>query len=248
MRKLFKIGLALGILLIVGLAAFVFWGLNPAPPMDEALAAMESTETVSVQSGRWLVFQPAQGTPTRGLILYPGGHVDARAYAPAAHQIAGNGFLVVIVPMPLNLAVLGINEGGEVMAAYPAINQWVIAGHSLGGSMAANYADSHPGALAGIVLWASYPAKGDDLSDQAIEALSIYGTQDGLATQDDIQASQPLLPQDTIWLPIEGGNHGQFGWYGPQSGDNQPTISREDQQEKVVRATLDFLKKIGSAQ
>jgi len=40
-----------------------------------------------------------------GFIMYPGGRVDARSYAPAAHSIAAHGFLVVIVPMPLNLAI-----------------------------------------------------------------------------------------------------------------------------------------------
>jgi hypothetical protein len=29
-------------------------------------------------------------------------------------------------------------------------------------------------------------------------------------------------------VSIEGGNHAQFGWYGPQEGDNPATISREE--------------------
>ena len=70
---------------------------------------------------------------------------------------------------------------------------------------------------------------------------SIYGTRDGLTTGDKIEASRPLLPPDTAWVAIEGGNHAQFGWYGPQSGDNPATISREDQQAQIVAATLALL-------
>jgi len=247
MKKIIRwLALSLGILFILGAAAFVIWGLNPAPPMDEALAAMASTETVSVQTEPWLVFQPAQVAPTTGLIFYPGGHVDMRAYAHAVHNIAENGYLVVIVPMPLNLAVFGVGKAKDVMSAFPDIQKWVIAGHSLGGSMAANFADSHPGSLDGIILWASYPAKSDNLSNQDIDSLSIYSTRDGLSTLSKIQASELLLPRDTRWVAIEGGNHAQFGWYGPQSGDNKATISRLEQQEQIVQATLDFLASVES--
>ena len=247
MKKIIKwLALGLGILLILAATAFVIWGLNPAEPMDEALAAMASTDTVTVQTEPWLVFQPTQIAPTTSLIFYPGGHVDPRAYAPAAQKIAENGYQVVIVPMPLNLAVFGAGKAEDVMSAYPDIHNWVIAGHSLGGSMAASFADGNPESLDGIVLWASYPAESDNLSDQDIASESIYGTRDGLSTLPEIQASEALLPEDTLWIPIDGGNHAQFGWYGPQSGDNEATITREDQQTQIVRATLDFLASVDS--
>jgi len=40
---------------------------------------------------------------------------------------------------------------------------------------------------------------------------------------------------------IKGGNHAQFGWYGPQPGDGVATISREEQQAQIVEATVAFL-------
>jgi hypothetical protein len=52
------------------------------------------------------------------------------------------------------------------------------------------------------------------------------------------------LPPSTEWTAIEGGNHAQFGWYGPQSGDNEATISREEQQEQMVAATLQLLRQL----
>jgi pimeloyl-ACP methyl ester carboxylesterase len=248
MRIIKQIALIGGVLLLLGLVVFVVWALNAAPPMAESLAAMASDETVTVQSEPWLVFQPTQGTPTTGLIFYPGGRVDARAYAPVAHKIAEKGYLVVVVPMPLNLAVFGASQAGDVMSAFPDVDHWVIGGHSLGGSMAANFADNNPDLIDGIVFLASYPADSDDLSDQDIESLSIYGTQDGLASPSKILALRSLLPQDTNWLAIEGGNHAQFGWYGSQSGDNDATISRIEQQEQIQQAILELLASVNKEQ
>jgi hypothetical protein len=45
-------------------------------------------------------------------------------------------------------------------------------------------------------------------------------------------------------VPIKGGNHAQFGWYGAQEGDNPATISREEQQAQILTATLALLSKL----
>ncbi len=74
--------------------------------------------------------------------------------------------------------------------------------------------------------------------------MSVYGTLDGLATGEKIEASRALLPADTTWAPIAGGNHAQFGWYGDQAGDNPAAISRIEQQNQIVAATLALLKRI----
>ena len=59
------------------------------------------------------------------------------------------------------------------------------------------------------------------------------------------RASRSLLPPDTRWMAIEGGNHAQFGWYGSQSGDCPAALSRAEQQAQIVRATLAFLEELG---
>jgi dienelactone hydrolase len=232
-------------LLILAGVTFFLWASAAATPMPEALAALESDASVQVETDPWLVFQPAGAEPTVGLILYPGGRVDPRGYAPTARALAEEGYLAVIVPMPLNLAVLAPGRAAEVMAAFPGIERWAVGGHSLGGAMAANFAHDHADAVRGLVLWAAYPAGGDDLSGSGLAASSISGTLDGLATPDQIEASRPLLPPDTRWIAIEGGNHAQFGWYGPQSGDNEATISREEQQAQIVEATRQLLLQLG---
>jgi hypothetical protein len=243
MRKALRIALlSLLFILVVAVAGFVLWGETPSRPMPEALASLESDAQVTVTNEPWLTFTPTASQPTTGLIFYPGGHVDYRAYAPAARQIAAQGYQVVIVPMPLNLAVLGINSAEKVIDAYPDIEHWVIGGHSLGGAMAANFAKKHPGVVDGLALWAAYPAASDDLSTSGLNVVSISGSQDGLATPAKIDASRPLLPADTTWTVIAGGDHGQFGWYGDQSGDNPAAISRADQQAQIVAATVALLK------
>ena len=231
----------LAALLVLVVGGFVAWASILPSPMPEALAALRADPQVQVNTDPWLTFHPVGGEPSVGLILYPGGRVDPRAYAPAAHAIAAQGYQVVIVPMPLNLAVFGAERASQVQAAFPQVQHWAIGGHSLGGAMAARFAYRHPGTVEGLVLWAAYPAASDDLTSQGLAVASIYGTRDGLATGGKIAASRPLLPADTRWVAIEGGNHAQFGWYGPQQGDNPATVSREVQQQQVVAATLDLL-------
>jgi hypothetical protein len=233
--------------LILALGGVVVWASTPAAPMPEALGALQADDQVQVQVEPWLVFRPRAGSPTVGLVLYPGGRVDPRAYAPAARALAREGYLVVVAPMPLNLAVLAPDRAGDVMAAFPEIERWAVGGHSLGGAMAARFAYQHPEAARGLALWAAYPASTDDLSGRALAVTSVYGTLDGLATGDKIAASEPLLPADIQWVAIEGGNHSQFGWYGPQSGDGSASISREEQQRQVVGATLELLSRVSDS-
>ncbi|MHB0856585.1 MAG: alpha/beta fold hydrolase [Anaerolineae bacterium] len=227
-------------LLLAG-AGFVIWAVSAAPPMSEALAAVESGDGVEVLAEPWLTFRPDGAGAKVGLVFYPGGRVDPKAYAPAARAIAQEGFLVVIVPMPLNLAVLGADRATDVMAAFPQVEAWAVGGHSLGGAMAARYAYRHPDAVEGLVLWASYPADGDDLSERPLLVASVYAEHDGLTTVADIDASRSQLPANTQWAMIEGGNHAQFAWYGTQRGDGPASISRATQQDEVVAATLALL-------
>ena len=152
--------------------------------------------------------------------------------------------MVVIVPMPLNLAVFGVNSANEVIAAYPNITSWAIGGHSLGGTMAAQYIHDNPKKLEGLALWASYPPSGVDLSKFNITVVTVHGTNDGLVSSQQIDDSLKQLPPDTIIVEIDGGNHAQFGWYGPQSGDNAATISIDQQQELTVNATAQMLGKL----
>ena len=233
---------------ILALTGFVVWAMIASKPMDEALVALQSNPQVRVDTAPWLIFQPAAGEPVVDLILYPGGRVDPRAYAPAARAIAGHGYLAVIVPVPLNLAFFAPDRAAEAIAAFPEMEHWAVGGHSLGGAMAARFAHRYPSSVHGLVLWAAYPAASDDLSARKLAVVSIYSTRDGLATVEKIATSRSLLPPETRWIAIEGGNHAQFGWYGSQSGDNPATTSREVQQQQTIAATLLLLASLQDAQ
>jgi len=241
MRIVRSLLLGLLILLVVAVAGFAIWGFTPSQPMPEALAAAQSDAAVKVVSTGWLEFTPTALPPTTGFIIYPGGHVDYRAYSPLARAIAERGYLVIIQPMPLSLAVLSPSAAKVIIAAHPEITAWAIGGHSLGGAMAANFAWSTPGAVQGLVLLGAYPAENNNLSHASLSVLSISASRDGLANPAKIAASRDLLPADTLWVTIAGGNHAQFGWYGEQNGDNPAEISRQEQQNQVVNAVSAFL-------
>lgn len=238
MKTLKKVLIGITAIVIVMVGGFAVWGYSGGRPMPEALQSLSSDGKVSVENGRWLVFSPTEKDATVGYIFYQGGRVDYRAYAPYARALAEQGVQVVIPRMPFNFAVFGLNQAEEVIQAYPDISEWVIGGHSLGGAMAANYLSNHQDELAGLILLAAYPSTADDLSMFDGKVISISGALDGLATPDKIQASRILLPPSTTWVEIEGGNHAQFGWYGPQKGDHDALISREEQQSVFLQASM----------
>jgi len=231
---------------VLGLLGAGWFGLSTTghQATPRATRASLSDESVVVDSKAWLTFEPAEVDARASLVLYPGGRVDPYAYAPLAREIALQGYRVVIVPMPLGLAALAPNQAGDVIAAFPDETNWAIAGHALGGTMAARYASRHPDKVQGLVLWASYPASGDDLSSRDLSAVSVYGTRDGLVSPKDVEDSRDRMPARTLWIGVSGGNHAGFGDYGPQQRDNSATITIEQQQDQIVSATTIVLQMI----
>jgi dienelactone hydrolase len=250
-----NVRIALSIAAVTFISAAVFGAIaflslnnrNAAQP--EAVASLVSDEEVTFTQPAgedWLVFSAAGDKPATGFIIYPGALVDPVAYAPAARDIAQRGYLVIIDPMPFNLAVLGVNGAAGIIDAYPGVSNWAIGGHSLGGAMAAEFVANQPGAVDGLALWAAYPAQNTNLREFALEAVSIYGDADGVADVADVRDGANRLPPDTQFVTIPGGNHTQFGRYGSdlQRGDNPAAISPDDQQAIIVDATADMLSRI----
>jgi dienelactone hydrolase len=237
------LGITFLILVLAAAAAFIWWANDVNPLMPEAYAALESSEAVTVNRDSWISFMP-HDAPTAGLILYPGGKVQAEAYAPLARRVAEAGYLVVIVYAPLNLAIINPNGAEPVQEYFSAVEHWAVGGHSLGGVAAAIYAGSHLDSVEGLVLMASLPAD-NSLLNSGLDVLSIYASNDTLATSESIEANRALLPADTQYLEIQGGNHGQFGFYGLQAGDGTATISHNEQLAQTILAIINFLVRLG---
>jgi len=192
--------------------------------------------------GAWIVVTAQNKEEKKtGVVFYPGGFVKPEAYVPLVARWAQAGYPVVIVKMPFDLAFFDAEKGLQVPKTLPAVEHWVLAGHSLGGVAAAIAIDKNPGVFSGIVFLASYPAKDNDLSALILPALSISASNDGLSTQEKVDAAAAFLPVGTERVVIEGGNHAQFADYGPQRGDGVATLSREAQQSQVAQSVTAFL-------
>jgi dienelactone hydrolase len=243
-RRWIWVGLAA---LLVGALAWGYsWASYARPPLDEALAALESGGQVEVELEPWLIFRPTGGEPQTGLIFYPGGRVDPRGYAPLLREIAAQGYLVVVPSMPLNMAAFDINAADEIIPAFPEVERWAIGGHSVGGTMAAQYASRNPETISGLVIWASFPADSADLSEADLPAVTIFGTLDPRANPASVAERADLLPLTTVYTAIEGGDHHQFGSYLIDPEEDLAAISREAQQAQIVQATLDLLGEVDS--
>lgn len=219
---------ALAILAII-IIGFLIWAETPYPAQPEALDAMNSSEKYLVNVTDFITFKPAKPYNS-GVIIYPGARIDPKAYAPLCKFLAEEQHLCVIVPMPLNLAIFGIEKADEVRKAFPEIHYWIMAGHSLGGSMAARYIKNHESDsdLKGLTLMASYSDV--DLSKDLILVTSFRGTNDGIFPKDTWENTKSNLPSKySTFTEIQGGNHSQFGYYGLQAGDGEATISHEEQ-------------------
>lgn len=241
LKFLRKILLGLASLVILAVLGFTVWSYTPLGPMPEAVQALQSTNELTVTVGKWAEFHPAGAAPKVGLILYPGGRVDWRAYAPLAAEIARYGILTAVVPMPFNLAVFGINKAGDVIAAHPEISRWYVGGHSLGGVMAASYASKSPNLLEGVIFMAAYPTESADLSRTSLKVLTLIASNDLKVTPEITAKAKKLLPADAVQIEIFGGNHAQFGWYGKQPGDGIATISRDQQMKAIVSAIVQYI-------
>jgi pimeloyl-ACP methyl ester carboxylesterase len=233
-----------GVVLIVAVLAIVVaaaWWLQPQPLLPEAQASLASTPEVTFHdAGSRLEWAPAAATATSGLIVYPGAKVPPAAYGPLAQAIAAEGYLVVIEAMPLNLAVLGIGKADEAIGAHPEIGHWAIGGHSLGGSMAAQYTADHPDTIDALAFWAAYAAT--DLSGSDLAVLSTWGSLDAGAPRMSGAEARAAVPAGASFVEIPGGNHEQMGWYTGQPNDPPATISREDQQRRVAASTVELLR------
>lgn len=222
-----KIIVSLVALLTVLVAAFLIYA-NNYYKSDEVVTNTIKNEQLIVKDNE-VDLIPKDNSKDVGIIFYPGAKVEYTSYVPLLNKLKDQGYTVVSLKMPFNMAIFGKNEANEVYDKYPNIKKWYLAGHSMGGAMASSYAADNQDKIAGLILLGAYPY-GDYPTSKT---LTVYGT---LNTSVD----KKINYTENV-VKIDGGNHAQFGNYGKQKGDAEATISAEKQQDETVSAITSFI-------
>ncbi|KGX93821.1 hypothetical protein N781_01070 [Pontibacillus halophilus JSM 076056 = DSM 19796] len=243
MKKWVRRG-AIVLLVILGIAfgGFYIWSSFTYSPSDLMNQQVERNSYVREEEN-WYRF--GSKSAEIGYILYPGAKVEPESYAYYAQQLVqSNKDVTVIVPsVRFNIALLDRNRAIEIIERYPDVDKWIVGGHSLGGVAASDVVgrSSH---IEGLILFASYPMEGSNLRDEELPVLSVWATEDGLTTKDEIDISRDLLPAHTEFVSIQGGNHAQFGMYGEQRGDGTATIDVLQQQQILIEETNELIETV----
>ncbi|WP_375390241.1 alpha/beta hydrolase [uncultured Amnibacterium sp.] len=233
-RRVGLAALAAGVLAAVG---FVVWAEHPMEAEPGPLAAVRADSAITYRdAGSAVVLTPKRPSAV-GLVFFAGARVDAAAYASKLSGIADAGIAVVIVRPTLNFAIVETRPLADFEALDPAVQRWLVGGHSLGGVRACEYATDK--GVAGLVLLGSYCA--NDLSRTDLPVLSIGGERDGLSTPAKIRAARHLLPASAELVEIPGSVHAQFGDYGTQPGDGVPTATDAAVRKAITADVLAFL-------
>ena len=224
--------------ILLPLLLFLLYSSDYYHADETAEKAMAGTDKVNVSKIREGWFFDGPGNET-GMVFYPGGKVEETAYAPLLSRLAENGIDVFLVKMPFHLVFFGLNKADDMIDAYQ-YNHWYIAGHSLGGVGAGFYAGKNSERLDGVILLASYTTK--KLDDDLI-TVSVYGTEDGVLNKEGYQKNLENVSVHFTEHVIEGGNHAQFGSYGPQKKDKEALISASEQVDETVDAIVNAIMK-----
>ena len=177
--------------------------------------------------------------PVAGFIFYPGGKVEYSSYIPLMEELALNNIMCVIIKMPFNLAVFGMNKASNIIDNYD-VDNWYIGGHSLGGAIACSYLEKNYEKFNGVIWLGAYSTT--DLSNKNLDVLSIYGEYDLVLNMKKYHECISNLPSDYVEYIIDGGCHAYFGMYGNQDGDGIPTISDITQINITANLILEFIK------
>lgn len=216
------------LLVLAILAGMFFWYVSDYyRAEDVALEVLTRNSGITMQDNL-TVLSPTYPTDT-AIIFYPGAKVEAEAYLPLLDQLRQTGITCILVHMPFHMAIFDANAAEEVITQFPEFQHWYIAGHSMGGAMASKFASDHPGQVDGLILMGAYIY--GDYPDE--KTLTIYGSLNQ-SVEDHIDYTENIVE-------IQGGNHAQFGNYGPQKGDLPATISAQEQQAQTVAAIEAFL-------
>lgn len=231
MDKKFKIVIIVIFALILGYGIFYMTDYYPAE--KTATDYMNGTDNVSVVKTSNGLLLDGQGNDT-ALIFYPGAKVEYTSYMPMFTQLASQGIDCYLIEMPFNFAFFAQDSADDIIKN-SSYNHYFMAGHSLGGVVASSYVNKTDN-IDGLILLASYPTQ-----EINKPVLSIYGSNDKVFSVDKYDEAKPLFKNNFTEFIINGGNHGQFAYYGNQSGDGIANISASNQQSQCVSEIVKFI-------
>lgn len=223
---------SIGALLIVAVVGIVIWSQVGVMQAEAApLAAVRADDRIVISDEPdGIIMAPAEGRSHVGLVFIPGAKVDPWAYASKLSGLVTDKNVTVVITKPwLNLAFFDLRPLGSFTTLAPAVREWMVGGHSLGGVRSCQLATQ----AQALVLFGSYCAQ--DVSKWQQPVLSISGSEDGLSTPEKIDDARHLLPRDAEMVEVDGASHSSFGDYGPQPGDGTPTISDEEMTAEITR-------------
>ena len=238
-KRMKKLAAAVSAVLLVSVVAAGIYVSDYYRADQTAASALQDSSMVTVQhiEDEAIAFCPQNAE--KGVIFYPGGKVEYTAYAPLLQSLAQHDIVSVVVKMPFNLAVMDINAADGIKESFPEVEEWYMAGHSLGGSMAASYISQHSDEYDGLILLASYST--EDLSATDIEAISIYGSEDMVLNMESYNDNYSNLPHSTTEFIIQDGCHAYFGSYGEQKGDGISQITPQQQIDTTVQQIVQWM-------
>ena len=235
------------LVVLAGFCSNAFAQVYTYPANEDALESLESNFFMQVTETDLFIRFDNQFIPgSVGLIIQPGGEVDPRAYARIARKIAGPGYRVIIDKTPSELVVAGVipNRIPVIQASNPDVQTWALAGHSLGGVIAAQYIADNPldTSIKGLALWAAFPNPDFPIAYRTdLAVASIYGENDCLVTPATILSLSWTLPANASFVELAGANHAQWGDYGDQVGDCAAGVTTTVQKIRGKRATVDHV-------
>ncbi|MBV4358217.1 alpha/beta hydrolase [Pinibacter aurantiacus] len=233
----------IGVIWITGGLILFTWLFYSYQAHGVSKSFLQNSEQTQVQeSSDFYLFTPT-ATYKQVLFFYPGAMVDPKAYVPLCRRIADNNIKVYLIKMPFRLASKGYNKPKELLLLADTTKTYVLAGHSEGAKMAAQFIYENPNLIDRLILIGSSHPRDISLSNSKISVIKIYGSNDGVAKTSSIMRNKANLPPSTKFISIEGANHSQFGYYGFQLGDHVANISREQQQAATLKYMVEFIKK-----
>jgi hypothetical protein len=222
--------------------SFLIWMWSSMQAKDVGKTILNSNSNIEIRETKdFISFSPIS-TFSKVFIFYPGALVDPMAYSPLCRSVADSGYRVFLIKMPWRLAINGYNKPKELGILTDTTKQYILAGHSQGAKMAAQFVYENPALIDKLILIGTTHPRDIDLSKVQIPVMKIYGSKDGVADMKKVNEHKSKLPLTTKYVLIEGANHSQFGYYGSQLGDDEASISREEQQQIVLANILSFIK------